>query len=105
MNGRSGPAKTIICGVDAFKYLESLDSSFYQNVYLNSKNGVSIGSFQGMDVIVSPEISSNKIVELRYGSAQQWIPGIMLVNNTNDGTCFFGETPSWEKNITWFNII
>lgn len=94
----TGPAKTIICGTSVFKYIV-MNSSFISN-----KNGKSEGTIYGLNVIISREINSNKILVVR--SSQKTETGLNVINNINDNTYFMIETPgTWDRCITWFEVI
>jgi hypothetical protein len=95
--GRTGPANTIIVGLDAYKYfLASM-------MMTHNKDGIVSGSFNKMNVIPSSYIKSNKIITMR--NVQKTENGLNLINCTNDMRYFLKETPNWNKIINWFEII
>ncbi len=96
-----GPATTIICGYKSVEYIASSSMLSNQSIPTMTK---SIGSINGMSVIVSNLIKDNKIILLR-ASIRTDI-GINVINNINDNTYFMIETPnSWDRVFAWFDII
>ena len=95
--GRTGPANTIIVGLDAYKYL------LMSNGMISNNDGVVSGNINGMNVIPSPYIKSNKIIMMR--NVQKTENGLNVINCPNDMRYFLKETPNWEKIINWFEII
>ena len=97
--GRTGPANTIIVGLDAYKYLLMSNGMMMSDI----KDGVVDGNINGMNVIPSPYIKSNKIIMMR--NAQKTENGLNVINCPNDMRYFLKETPNWDKIINWFEII
>ena len=95
--GRTGPANTIIVGLDAYKYL------LISNAMMSNNDGVISGNINGMNVIPSPYIKSNKIIMMR--NVQKTENGLNVINCPNDMRYFLKETPNWDKIINWFEII
>jgi hypothetical protein len=95
--GRTGPANTIIVGLDAYKYL------MISNAMMNNNDGVVTGNINGMSVIPTPYIKSNKIIMMR--NVQKTENGLNVINCPNDMRYFLKETPNWDKIINWFEII
>ena len=87
MNGRLGPANTVIVGNDLFEYLSELDNS--------------IRMLNGINIIKSDKIKPNKCIILRGSS--QLSPGLCLVKH--DDRYFMKETPNYEKTIAWFELV
>lgn len=96
--GRTGPANTIIVGLDAYKYL-----LMSYVMMISSNDGVVTGNINGMNVIPSPYIKSNKIIMMR--NVQKTENGLNVINCPNDMRYFLKETPNFEKCINWFEII
>lgn len=96
MNGRMGPANTIIVGMDIF----NLMSSNLLSTYITRINNDLMIS--GMYVITSSEIKPNKCIVLR--SSNQLGPGLNILKH-DDGRYFMKETPNYEKMISWFELI
>jgi len=96
--GRTGPANTIIIGLDAYKYL-----LLSNGMMTSSNDGVVTGNINGMNVIPSPYIKSNKIIMMR--NVQKTENGLNVINCTNDMRYFLKETPNYSKIINWFEII
>jgi hypothetical protein len=96
--GRTGPANTIIIGLDAYKYL-----LLSNGMMASSNDGVVTGNINGMNVIPSPYIKSNKIIMMR--NVQKTENGLNVINCTNDMRYFLKETPNYSKIINWFEII
>ena len=97
--GRTGPANTIIVGLDAYKYLLMSNGMMMSDI----KDGVVDGNINGMNVIPSPYIKSNKIIMMR--NVQKTENGLNVINCPNDMRYFLKETPNWDRIINWFEII
>lgn len=97
-NGRIGPANTIISGLDIYKYL-----LLSNGMMLYKNDGVVTGNINGMNVIPSPYIKSNKIIMMR--NIQKTENGLNVINCPNDMRYFLKETPNFNKVINWFEII
>ena len=96
--GRTGPANTIIVGLGAYKYF------LMSNVMMMSDNdGIVTGNINGVSVIPSPYIKSNKIIMMR--NVQKTENGLNVINCPNDMRYFLKETPNWDRIINWFEII
>jgi hypothetical protein len=95
--GRTGPANTIIVGLDAYKYL------MMSNGMMNNDDGIVTGNINGMNVIPAPYIKSNKIIMMR--NVQKTENGLNVINCPNDMRYFLKETPNWDRIINWFEII
>ena len=96
--GRTGPANTIIVGLDAYKYL-----MISNGMMMTNNDGVVTGNINGMNVIPGPYIKSNKIIMMR--NVQKTENGLNVINCPNDMRYFLKETPNWDKIINWFEII
>ena len=96
--GRTGPANTIIVGLDAYKYL-----MISNGMMMTNNDGVVTGNINGMNVIPAPYIKSNKIIMMR--NVQKTENGLNVINCPNDMRYFLKETPNWDKIINWFEII
>jgi hypothetical protein len=95
---RTGPANTIIVGLEAYKYL------LLSNVIMMSSNdGIVTGNINGVSVIPSSYIKSNKIIMMR--NVQKSENGLNVINYPNDMRYFLKETPNWDRIINWFEII
>jgi hypothetical protein len=94
---RTGPANTIIVGLEAYKYL------LISNAMMSNNDGVVSGNINGMNVIPTPYIKSNKIIMMR--NVQKTENGLNIINCPNDMRYFLKETPNWDKIINWFEII
>lgn len=97
MSSRKGPAHSIIVGLDVYPYLVLPG-------YLNmSKDGVCVGTLNGMNVIPSNFIDDKKVILMRC--EKQTETGLNVINCPNDMRYFIKETPnSWSNNIHWFEI-
>lgn len=96
--GRTGPANTIIVGLEAYKYL-----LMSNGMMMSSNDGVVTGNINGINVIPTPYIKSNKIIMMR--NVQKTENGLNVINCPNDMRYFLKETPNWDKIINWFEII
>ncbi len=96
--GRTGPANTIIVGLDAYKYL-----MISNGMMMTNNDGVVTGNINGMNVILTPYIKSNKIIMMR--NVQKTENGLNVINCQNDMRYFLKETPNWNRIINWFEII
>ena len=96
--GRTGPANNIIVGLDVYKYL-----MISNGMMMTNDEGVVTGNINGMNVIPTPYIKSNKIIMMR--NVQKTENGLNVINCPNDMRYFLKETPNWDKIINWFEII
>ena len=95
---RTGPANTIIVGLGAYKYF-----MISNGMIMTNNDGIVTGEINGMNVIPSPYIKSNKIIMMR--NVQKTENGLNVINSPNDMRYFLKETPNWDKIINWFEII
>ena len=95
-SSRLGLSNTIISGLDVYKYL------LLSNAMMMCQKGVINGNIQGMNVITSPYIKSNKIIIMR--NTQKTENGLNVINCPNDMRYFLKETPNFEKCINWFEV-
>jgi len=95
---RTGPANTIIVGLDAYKYL-----MISNGMMMTNNDGVVTGNINGINVIPTPYIKSNKIIMMR--NVQKTENGLNVINCSNDMRYFLKETPNYSKIINWFEII
>jgi hypothetical protein len=73
------------------------------NGMMNNDDGIVTGNINGMNVIPTPYIKSNKIIMMR--NVQKTENGLNVINCPNDMRYFLKETPNWDKIINWFEII
>lgn len=97
-SGRNGPANTAIVGLDAYKYL-----LLSNGMMVSNNQGVVNGNINGINVIPSPYIKSNKIIMMRNN--QKTENGLNVINCPNEMRYFLKETPNWNKIINWFEVI
>lgn len=97
VDSRIGPDSSLIVGLDAYKYL------LVSNGMMMLDNGISSGDINGITVIPSPYIKSNKIIIMRNN--QKTESGLNVINCPNDMRYFLKETSSWNRRIKWFEII
>ena len=95
---RTGPANTIIVGLEAYKYL-----LLSNGMMMSSNDGIVTGNINGINVIPTPYIKSNKIIMMR--NVQKTENGLNVINCPNDMRYFLKETPNYSKIINWFEII
>ena len=95
---RTGPANTIIVGLGAYKYF-----MISNGMIMTNNDGIVTGEINGMNVIPSPYIKSNKIIMMR--NVQKTENGLNVINCPNDMRYFLKETPNWDKIINWFEVI
>lgn len=91
MDGRIGPATSLIYGKKSFSYIHYATNQFGSN---------NIG---GIQTYFSDLIDSDKIIVCRANGIDQ--PGLLLIDNSKTGHYFFDKTPNWDKQYCWFNII
>lgn len=84
MEGRIGPATSIIFGKKSLPYIN-------QN------------QFNGIQTYFSELIDDDKIIVCRGNNQDQ--PGLILIDNSKTGSYFFNHTQNWHKQYCWFNII
>jgi len=95
---RTGPANTIIVGLGAYKYL-----LMSNGMMMSDNDGIVTGNINGVSVIPSSYIKSNKIIMMR--NVQKTENGLNVINYPNDMRYFLKETPNWDRIINWFEII
>ena len=95
--GRTGPANSAIVGLDVYKYL------MISNGMMMNTDGIVSGNINGINIIPSPYIKSNKIIMMR--NVQKTENGLNVINCPNDMRYFLKETPNWHKIINWFEVI
>jgi hypothetical protein len=83
MDGRIGPGTSVICGQNAYKYIN--------DDWMN-----------GMKAILDITINPDKIIVCR--SSRQDQAGLILVKDEKNKNFYFGQTPRWDKQYCWFLI-
>lgn len=87
MEGRIGPATTIIVGKNNWSWFESnSDPNFLSN----------------MGILYDEIIDPNKIIVLCNGKVNQ--PGVLCTVCTPDNTFYLKETDNWDKQYVWFTV-
>jgi hypothetical protein len=81
MDGRIGPGTSVICGQNAYKYINDMN---------------------GMKTILDITINPDKIIVCR--SSRQDQAGLILVKDEKNKNFYFGQTPRWDKQYCWFLI-
>ena len=89
IEGRVGPATAVIVGKNNWHWF-------------NENNVVSNNMLGSFSLILDESISPDKIIVARANNNHS--PGLILVNNLFDNSCYFKETPNWEKQYVWFNV-
>lgn len=91
MDGRVGPAKSLIYGRKIFPYIQYTINQFGSN------------NINGIESIYSELIDDDKIIVCRGNNIDQ--AGLLLIDNSTSGHYFFDHTPNWDKQYCWFRII
>lgn len=91
MEGRIGPATSLICGKKSFPYINHATNQFGSN------------NINGIQTHFSDLIDDDKIIVCRGNNIDQ--PGLLLIDNSTTGNYFFDKTPNWYKQYCWFRII
>jgi hypothetical protein len=91
MDGRIGPASSLIYGKKSFPYINYAIGQFGSN------------NINGIQTHFSELIDEDKIILCRGNNIDQ--PGLLLVDNSTTGSYFFDKTPNWDKQYCWFKII
>lgn len=91
MDGRIGPATSLIYGKKSFDYINYAINQFGSN------------NINGIQAHFSDLIDDNKIIVCRGCNIDQ--PGLLLIDNSTTGNYFFDKTPNWHKQYCWFKII
>ena len=89
MDGKIGPSKTAIVGINIFKYI-----SYIEAVY----------GYKHIDVIYDTSIDPDKIILCRNDreDGSNSSPGIILVNDVQNSRYFLKETNKWDSQFSWF---
>lgn len=91
MDGRIGPATSLIYGKKTFDYINYAINQFGSN------------NINGIQTYFSELIDDDKIIVCRGCNIDQ--PGLLLIDNSTTGNYFFDKTPNWHKQYCWFKII
>lgn len=91
MDGRIGPAKSILYGKKLIPYINNVINYFGSN------------NINGMETWFSDLIDDDKVIVCRASNIDQ--PGLLLVDNSTTGNYFFNQTPKWDKQYCWFRVI
>ena len=85
MDGRIGPAKSVIFGKKLLPYLKDEDTLANLTYYY------------------SDLLDDDKVIVCRPNNIDQ--PGLLLIDDTQNSNYFFNQTPNWHKQYCWFRII
>lgn len=85
MDGRIGPAKSVIFGKKLLPYLKDGDTLANLTYYY------------------SDLLDDDKVIVCRPNNIDQ--PGLLLIDDTQNSNYFFNQTPNWHKQYCWFRII
>jgi hypothetical protein len=85
MDGRIGPAKSVIFGKKLLPYLKDEDTLANVTYYY------------------SDLLDDDKVIVCRVNNIDQ--PGLLLIDDQENGQYFFNQTPNWHKQYCWFKII
>ena len=91
MDGRIGPATSLIYGKKSFPYINYAIGQFDSN------------NINGIQTYFSDLIDDDKIIVCRGSNIDQ--PGLLFIDNSTTGNYFFDKTPNWNKQYCWFKII
>jgi hypothetical protein len=91
MDGRIGPAKSILYGKKLIPYINNAINQFGSN------------NINGLIAHYSHLVDDDKVIVCRSNNIDQ--PGLLLVDNSTTGNYFFEKTPNWHKQYCWFRII
>lgn len=87
VEGRLGPADTIIVGEDNWEHFD----------YIETKHGG-----VNMLVIYDNNIDKDKVIVCRRGKINE--PGLLLANDSVNKNFYFKETTFWNRQYSWFLI-
>jgi hypothetical protein len=85
MDGRIGPVKSVIFGKKLLPYLKDEDTLANVTYYY------------------SDLLDDDKVIVCRVNNIDQ--PGLLLIDDQENGQYFFNQTPNWHKQYCWFKII
>ncbi len=91
MDGRIGPAKSILYGKKLIPYINNAINQFGSN------------NINGLIAHYSDLVDDDKIIVCRANNIDQ--PGLIFIDNSTTGNYFFNQTPNWNKQYCWFRII
>jgi hypothetical protein len=100
--GRTGPGTTVISGYNAISHLIPFDHHFTQSVNI-TESIISLKKIAGMDVVIDPNISPNKVIIMR--TEKKIETGLTLVKSLTSDHYFLSELGKWENKIQWFDVI
>jgi len=91
MDGRIGPAKSILYGKKLIPYINNAINQFGSN------------NISGLIAHYSDLVDDDKVIVCRPNNIDQ--PGLLLIDSSTTGNYFFNQTPNWHKQYCWFKII
>jgi hypothetical protein len=91
MDGRIGPATSLIYGKKSFPYINYAIGQFGSN------------NINGIQTYFSDLIDDDKIIVCKSNNIDQ--PGLLFIDNSTTGNYFFNQTPNWHKQYCWFRVI
>ena len=91
MDGRIGPATSLIYGKKSFPYINYAIGQFGSN------------NINGIQTYFSDLIDDDKIIVCKSNNIDQ--PGLLFIDNSTTGNYFFNQTPNWHKQYCWFKVI
>lgn len=99
-NSYSGPATSIIVGRDIIPYM--MIPSYISSPSSSSNRNI-LGNVSGLNVIVSNNISPNKVVVIR--TENKPTTGLSVVKSSNHDQYFIDELGNWQDKMEWFEVI
>lgn len=99
-NSYVGPATSIIVGRDITPYM-MIPS--YMSSPSSSSNRNILGNVSGLNVIVSNNISPNKVIVIR--TENKPTTGLSVVKSSNHDQYFIDELGNWQDKMEWFEVI
>jgi hypothetical protein len=91
MDGRIGPAKSILYGKNLIPYINYAINQFGSN------------NINGLVAHQSDLVDDDKVIVCRSNNSDQ--SGLLLIDDQQNGQYFFNQTTNWNKQYCWFRIM
>ena len=91
MDGRVGSGASLLYGKNLIPYINYTINQFGSN------------NINGLIAHYSDLVDEDKVIVCRGNEINQ--PGLLLIDDQENGQYFFNQTPNWHKQYCWFKII
>jgi hypothetical protein len=103
VNGRIGPATSVIVGIESAKYLYHILGTTGESP--KEINGKKYYTINGVTIIVDPAISPSKVISTRVDTNGGNSGGISIFIDDANGKYYLAQTPNlFSKCFAWFEV-